>query len=145
MRITKHTDYALRVLLYLAARDHARVTSKVIAEAHGISLHHLHKIVRALADLELVHLYRGPTGGIELAQAPEAISVGAVMRELDDLDGLIECFDRETDACVISPVCGLKGALRDAQEAFYASLDVVTIAALTKGRKKVRLRNLTGD
>lgn len=144
MRITKHTDYALRVLLFLAVRRGERVTSQTIAEAHGISLHHLHKVVRSLADLSLVRLHRGAGGGVELAREPDAISVGAVMRALDDTDALIECFARETDACVISPACGLKGALRGAQEAFYASLDPVTIASVAGGRRGARLRRLTG-
>lgn len=144
MRITKHTDYALRVLIFLAVRGGERVTSQAIAEAHAISLDHLHKVVRALARLGLVHLYRGAGGGIELARDPENVSVGAVMRALDDTDALIECFDRENDACVISPACGLKGALRTAQEAFYASLDGVTLASVTGGARGARLRRLTG-
>lgn len=144
MRITKHTDYALRTLLFLAVRDDEHATSKDIADAHGISLHHLHKIVRELAELGLVHLQRGPGGGVQLAQAPEEISVGSVMRGLDDTDALIECFDKETNTCVIAPACGLKSALRDAQEAFYASLDQVTIAQIVGGRSRSRLRKLTG-
>ena len=142
MRITKHTDYALRTLLFLAVRNDERATSKAIADAHGISLHHLHKIVRALAELGLVRLQRGPGGGVELAQAPEEISVGAVMRGLDDTDALIECFDKETNTCVIAPACGLKSALRTAQEAFYATLDQVTIAEIASGRNKLRLRRV---
>jgi Rrf2 family nitric oxide-sensitive transcriptional repressor len=144
VRITKHTDYALRVLLYLAVRGDERATSHAIAEAHGISLHHLHKVVRSLAGLGLVRLYRGAGGGVELARPADEISVGTTMRALDELDALIECFDPATDACVISPVCGLKGALRDAQEAFYASLDAVTIAAAAGGARTARLRDLTG-
>lgn len=144
VRVTRHTDYALRVLLFLAVRSGQRVTSQSIAEAHGISLHHLHKVVRSLADLGHVRLHRGAGGGVELTREPSEIVVGAVMRELDDLDGLIECFDRETDACVISPACGLKGALRDAQEAFYASLDRITIGAIAEGSRGAKLRRLTG-
>lgn len=144
MRITKHTDYALRVLMFLAVREQQRVAVQVIAEAHGISLHHLHKITRALAGLGLVQLHRGAGGGVQLAREPAAISVGAVMRALDDTDGLIECFDRELNTCVIAPACRLTGALRDAQEAFYSSLDPLTIADVTSGRRHARLRNLTG-
>lgn len=143
MRITKHTDYALRVLLFLAVRRGERVATKSIAEAHDISLNHLHKVVRALGELGLVSLHRGAKGGIELARDPKLISVGAVMRALDDQDTLIECFRPETDQCVVSSACGLKGALRKAQEAFYASLDPLTLGAILKSRS-VRLRELTG-
>lgn len=143
MRITKHTDYALRVLLFLAVHGEVRVSTQTIADAYDISLSHLLKITRALSEMGLLHLYRGVNGGIELARDPEEISVGAVMRALDDRDALIECFDEETNTCVVSPSCGLKGALKSAQEAFYAHLDPLTIGGIVK-RRASRLRELTG-
>lgn len=142
MRVNKHTDYALRVLLYLGARRGGRVTTQSIADAFQISLSHLQKVVRDLGELGLVELYRGVNGGIELAADPGEISVGAVVRALDDEDGWIECFSEETDDCVITSACGLKGALRKAQEAFYASLDPLTIEAAIGGRG-AKLRRLT--
>lgn len=142
MRITKHTDYALRVLLFLAVRPGERVSTQSIADAHGISLNHLHKVVRALGDLGLLALVRGAGGGIELVADPADVTAGSVMRALDDQSALIECFQPDTNACVISPACGLKGALRDAQEAFYASLDGVTLADMVRGRRAGRLRKL---
>ena len=80
---------------------------------------------------------------MELACDPDDVSVGAVMRALDNRDGLIECFDEETNECVVSPVCGLKPALRSAQEAFYAHLDGIMIGDLLK-RRGGKLRSLTG-
>lgn len=144
MHVTKHTDYALRVLIFLATRPGQRVPTQTIADAHRVSLHHLHKIVRALGELGLVDLQRGAGGGALLARDPAQVSVGAVMRSLDDLDGLIECFRGETDTCVISPACALKGALRRAQEAFYATLDPLTLADIVRGRRGARLGELTG-
>lgn len=143
MRVTKHSDYALRTLLFLAVRPGERVATQRIAAAYGISLSHLHKITRQLGELGLLHLYRGTGGGVELACDPDDVSVGAVMRALDNRDGLIECFDEETNECVVSPVCGLKPALRSAQEAFYAHLDGIMIGDLLK-RRGGKLRSLTG-
>ncbi len=143
MRITKHTDYALRILLFLAVRPGERVATQTIAEAYGISLNHLQKITRQLGDLGLLNLHRGAGGGVELARDPDEISVGAVMRALDNLDALIECFDAEVNECVVSPSCGLKSALRSAQEAFYAHLDPITIGTVLK-RRGGKLRALTG-
>lgn len=141
MRVNKHTDYALRVLLYLGSRRGGRVTTQSIADAFDISVSHLQKVVRDLGDLGLVRLFRGVKGGIELARDPAEISVGAVVRALDDRDAWIECFQAETDDCVISPACGLKGALRVAQEAFYSSLDPLTVEAVI-GSRAQRLRRL---
>ncbi len=144
VRITKHTDYALRTLLYLAVRPGQRCSTQVIAEAYGISSHHLQKVVRALGQHGLIHLHRGSQGGVELAMDPAEISVGKVMRALDDQEGLVECFKPESNLCVITPSCGLKEALGGAQEAFYAHLDPITLSELVK-RSRKQLRKLTGN
>ena len=144
MRVTKHTDYALRVLIYLGSRKAGRVTTQSIADAFNISGSHLQKVVRALGEMKVVELFRGVNGGIELCADPSDIYVGAVVRALDDEDGWIECFNEETDECVVSSACGLKGALRAAQEAFYKSLDPISIADVI-GRRGKALKRLTGD
>ena len=143
MRVTKHTDYALRVLIYLGTRNGGRVTTQSMADAFQISTSHLQKVVRALGELGYVALYRGVNGGVELIVDPSEIYVGAVFRALDDQDQWIECFSEETDDCVVSSACGLKGALRSAQEAFYERLDPVSIADVI-GRRGKALRRLTG-
>lgn len=140
MRITKHTDYALRVLLYLAVRSKQGAESEVvptarIAEAFGISENHLTKVARRLSELGLVTSKRGVGGGLTLALEPTEVSVGAVMRAFDRAEDLIECFDEATDECVISPACGLKAVLGEAQEAFFATLDPVTLAELVHRRR----------
>lgn len=145
MRITQHTDYALRVLLFLGARPSERVATQTIANAFDISLSHLQKVVRALGELGHVKLIRGVGGGIELAGDPNGISIGAVVRALDDETALIECFNPATDNCVISPICVLKGSLHKAQEAFYATLDPLTVGDAVKGKRGKVLRELTGE
>lgn len=143
MRVNLHTDYALRVLVYMAVRPDERVPTATIATAFGVSLHHLHKVVRALGGLGLVALHRGAGGGVELARSPDEIRIGAVVRALDDDKALVECFQPGSVACVIAPACALKGALKQAQEAFYAELDPLTLAAVVQGKRAARLRSLT--
>ncbi len=135
LRITKHTDFALRVLIYLASHPEGRFATHRIAESFSISENHLAKVAQSLGKLGYVELKRGVGGGLELAREPDQISVGQVMRELDRRSTLIECFDAETNQCPISSACGLKGALGVAQEAFYASLDPITIAQLVRRRR----------
>ncbi len=144
LRITLHTDYALRVLLYLAPRPGERVATETIATSHGVSLNHLQKVVRSLGELGYVALHRGAGGGVELKMDPKDISVGAVVRSLDDATSLVECFRADTNECVIASACSLKGALGEAQEAFYATLDPVTLASLIRGKRGKDLRSATG-
>lgn len=140
MRITQHTDYALRVLIHLALHRRERVTTAQIAEAYGISLHHLHKVVRQLGLHGYIEVRRGKGGGMNLGSEPSEISIGAVVRQLEPASDLLECFDSERDQCVISSMCGLKPRLGRALEAFFAELDGVSLADVCGGARAARLR-----
>lgn len=135
MRLTQHTDYALRLLIALAVARRSGegadlVTIRVVAERYGISRNHLMKVANELTRLELVEGMRGRGGGLRLAVAPEQVNVGAVVRKLEDRRDLVECFRPETNACLISPACRLKGVLAEAQDAFLGVLDAWTLADL---------------
>jgi Rrf2 family nitric oxide-sensitive transcriptional repressor len=128
MRLTSFTDYSLRVLMYLAADPDRRATIGEIAASFGISEHHLVKVVHFLGKAGLLANVRGRGGGIELARAPEAINLGAVVRAAEGPAVPAECFERETNACRITRSCRLRGVLANAVDAFYAVLDRHTLA-----------------
>ena len=132
MRLTTYSDYAMRILIHLAARPGGLSTISNISKSYGISRNHLMKITQALAYSGEVETVRGKGGGIRLARPAEAISLGAVLRHTESSSPLVECFDRETNTCVITPVCGLKHVLFEALEAFYARLDRVTLADVVR-------------
>jgi Rrf2 family nitric oxide-sensitive transcriptional repressor len=144
MRLTNHSDYALRVLLYLGARPGARVTTKVIADGFGISMSHLQKVVRTLGELGVVTLHRGVKGGVELSKPAGQISIGTVMRGLEGDAALVECFSPTLNECVITSVCGLKPAFYRAREAFFESLDPVTLHQIVAGKSGQEVKRLTG-
>lgn len=140
MRLTRHTDNALRALIYLAIHDDepARITD--IARRMGMSEDHVAKVVARLADLGYVATTRGRTGGVRLAREAKAITVGAVVRDTEDNMALVECFDPATNQCPIAPACALAPALDAALTAFLAVLDRYTIADLVaKPRSLTRL------
>ncbi|MCB9765205.1 MAG: Rrf2 family transcriptional regulator [Alphaproteobacteria bacterium] len=140
MRLTSHTDYGLRVLMYLAVQEDHNATAPDMADAHGLSLHHLRKVIQALAQADLVTTVRGRGGGVTLKLPPDQIRVGAVVRVLEtDLD-IVECFGPEPVACAIAPACRLKAALHGAREAFLKHLDQVSLADVSRnGRALNRL------
>lgn len=132
MRLTRHTDNALRALIYLAlhrGEEPSRIAD--IARRMGMSEDHLAKVIARLAPLGYVETIRGRVGGVRLARAPEAIVVGAVVRATEDNLALVECFDPETNRCPIAPACALAPALDEALAAFMAVLDRYTLADLT--------------
>ena len=79
MRLTRFTDYSLRVLIYLGQDNENRVTIQQISEAYGISKNHLMKVVSNLTRLNLVAAQRGPGGGIKLNRKPEEIGLDEVI------------------------------------------------------------------
>ena len=129
MNITQHTDYALRVLMYLGACPERRVTIKEVAERFDISRSHLMKIVTELVAKGFVDGARGKGGGLRLARAPSEIGLGDVVRQVEPSLALVECFGTQSH-CVLDPVCRLKGALDGALQAFLAALDRVSLADL---------------
>lgn len=130
MRLTLHTDYALRLLMSLAVADGSRQTIEAIARRHDISNNHLMKVTRTLTQAGFVDGVRGRNGGIQLAHAPKDISLGDVVRICEDNFALVDCFDAERNRCLLTPVCGLRGPLEEALAAFLAVLDRYSLADL---------------
>lgn len=128
MKINLFTDYSLRILLYLGLYPERLVPVPEIAANYGISKNHLVKVVGHLNQLGLVEPVRGRGGGLRLARPPSEVRIGEVVRLTEGTMDLVECFDKATNTCPIDPVCGLKHALQEAQDAFIASLDRYTLA-----------------
>lgn len=146
MNLKKYTDYALRVLIYTGMNKEGELASiKEISGVFDISTHHLGKIVHELTKLELIQSTRGRYGGIQLAQPAEEINVGHVVRMLESDFVLLECFDKGTNHCVISPGCTLKHALNKALQAFFQVLDGYTIKDLIQNENELRELMGIGD
>lgn len=144
MQLTLYTDYALRTLIYLAlTNDTATITE--IADRYNISRNHLVKVVHNLGKLGYITTTRGRQGGLRLAHAPSKINIGEVVRRTEPNFHLVECFDREKDACAITPGCRLKGVLNEAFHAFTDVLDRYTLEDITRNKKQLReLLTMTG-
>lgn len=128
MRLTLHTDYALRLLMLLAIEPDARHTIEQVARRYGISRNHMMKVAHTLAQAGFVESVRGRGGGLELARSPEKINLGAVVRACEDNFTLVECFDKRHNTCVVTSACGLPGPLSEALAAFLSVLDGYSLA-----------------
>ncbi len=135
MRFTRHTDYALRVLMYLGLKPEQELaTIGEIADRYEVSENHLMKVVHRLGQHGFIETVRGRQGGIRLAQAPHMIGIGDVVRRCEDDLRVVECFDPNTNTCRIASVCALPMVLDEALAAFFAVLDRFTLADLLKSR-----------
>ncbi|WP_328905778.1 Rrf2 family transcriptional regulator [Streptomyces sp. NBC_00234] len=129
MRLTRFTDVALRVLMRLAvAENEDPPTTREVAATMRVPYTHTAKVVARLQHLGLVDARRGRGGGLTLTEAGHSASIGAVVRELEGPGDVVEC--EGSAPCPLRTACVLRGALRRAQEAFYASLDPLTVAEL---------------
>lgn len=128
MRLTQFTDFGLRALMRLAAETHRSFSTNDIAAEFGISRNHLTKVIRDLADAGFVHTQRGVGGGFRLARPPEEITLGQVVRSLEQRQALVECFRDDGGCCALTARCRLKGKLAEAREAFMRTLDETTLA-----------------
>lgn len=130
MRLTKFTDLALRVTMRLAVTDETELpTSREVAVSVGAPYTHVAKAVSRLQHLGVLEARRGRGGGLELSGYGRSASVGWLVRDLEGTGDVVGCEDPSAP-CPLRGACRLRGALRDAQEAFYATLDPLTVQDL---------------
>jgi Rrf2 family nitric oxide-sensitive transcriptional repressor len=141
MKLSLFTDYSLRVLMFAALKGESFSLSEV-AESYDISRHHLVKVVNYLAKLGYLETRRGRGGGIALGMQPEDIRIGMVVRRTEDTPFIVECFDKQHNTCPINGACRLKGALAQAVNAFYETLDRHTLRDLVAGVDGARLNRI---
>jgi Rrf2 family transcriptional regulator, nitric oxide-sensitive transcriptional repressor len=135
MRLTLHTDYALRVLMYVGVKGEVLSTIPEIVDHFDVSRGHVMKVVHHLGVLGYLETIRGKHGGIRLARKPAQINVGAVVRDMEEELGVLGCLQSSKGYCRIEERCVLRSALRDATNAFLATLDRYTLADLIKPRR----------
>ncbi|MFE5592663.1 RrF2 family transcriptional regulator [Streptomyces sp. NPDC056549] len=129
MRLTKFTDLALRAVMRLAVTaPEESVTTREVAESMDVPYAHMAKVVTRLQHLGVVEARRGRGGGLALTERGRRSSVGWLARTLEGEEEVVAC---EGDPpCPLRTACRLRGALREAQEAFYRALDPLTVAEL---------------
>ncbi|TVQ35719.1 MAG: Rrf2 family transcriptional regulator [Geminicoccaceae bacterium] len=128
MQLTHFSNYAVRTLMYCALKPGQVCRVRDIANAYGISEHHLMKVVQTLGQMQLIDTLRGRGGGIRLAKDPHDIVIGQVLRVTEGNLNLAECFDEATNTCPLRPACRFKLALTRALEAFFLVLEGYTLA-----------------
>ena len=142
MRLTVYTDYALRLLMYLAVKENQLATIAEIADSFAISRNHLMKVAYQLGVAGYVETVRGRGGGLRLAKPAVTIGLGDVVRCTEPDMAIASCFKPLDTPCAIRPCCVLKRALEKARDAFVEVLDGYTVGDLVQPRG--RLAGLLG-
>lgn len=127
MRLTRFTDYSLRVLIYLGQNNEGRVTIQQISDVYGISKNHLMKVVSNLTRLKLVAAQRGPGGGIQLNCAPEEIKLSEVIKNTEKHLSTKKPI-KETETIDLTADTRVHGYLQLAMQAYLETLSRFTLA-----------------
>jgi Rrf2 family nitric oxide-sensitive transcriptional repressor len=144
MRLTTMTDYAMRLLMYVAHHPDRLCTIAEIAEAYGVSEAHLMKVTHQLGVAGFIETVRGKGGGMRLAVPPAAISLGAVVRTIEPDFALVECFGNG-NRCALTEYCQLAGIFSGALEGFLAHLDRHTLGDLVPDLQVPRVARATAS
>ncbi|GHE81568.1 RrF2 family transcriptional regulator [Thalassotalea profundi] len=134
MQLTRHTDYGIRILIYLALlpkEDKASIDT--ISALYDISRNNVNKIVHQLGKAKVIETRRGKGGGFFLDQHPENINLGDVVMLLENTLEVIDC---ENQKCRILPACSFKGIINEASTAFIDVLRKYTLDDLIKSSKQ---------
>ena len=132
MNITRFSDLALRLLMYLGSRAEpmqATVTVREAATIFNVPYAHLVKVAHQLGQQGFLITTKGAGGGLRLARPAESIRLGEILRITEPADAVIDC---EAQPCPLTGACLLKGALDSAYAAFLDTLDQYTLAQVAR-------------
>jgi Rrf2 family transcriptional regulator, nitric oxide-sensitive transcriptional repressor len=137
VNLTSYTDYAFRLLMYLALQEDRLTTIAEIATRYGISRNHLMKVASDLSAAGYIEAVRGKRGGLKLAKSSRSIALGDVVRRTEADMALVACFKKTEGACVIRRCCVARGAVHRARDAFLDVLDGYSLADLVRPRSRL--------
>ena len=139
MRLTKQTNYAIRILMYCAANDGRLSQVPEIANAYNLSEAFLFKILKPIIAEGYVESIRGRNGGIRLAKPAEEIYLADLVRVTEDNFAMADCFEADGTDCPLVNQCGLNLALNEALSAFFAVLAKHSIADIVNTQPNIEL------
>ncbi len=139
MRLTRQTNYAIRIMMYCAANEGRLSRIPEIAAAYSVSELFLFKILQPLVEHKLVETVRGRNGGVRLGRPAAEITLFDVVRVTEDNFAMAECFEKDEADCPLVDSCALNEALRKALGAFFDVLQSYTIDDLARARPNLRM------
>ena len=142
-QLSKRTQYSLRALYALTRKfGEGPVLITTLAEAETIPKKFLEQILVSLKSAGFVASKKGKGGGYVLAQPPEKITIGSVIRAIEGPLAPLPCASetrfRKCDECVDIQTCGTRIVMRQVRDAMAAILDETTLAMVNKKVEEAR-------
>lgn len=130
MRLTDHTDYSLRVLMYLN-REKRLTTLNELSKKLIISKNNLIKVSNQLVKHNLISTIRGRAGGLLINEDTGTQTLRYIITKTEETFFIAECFADKKCGCTFLPTCFLKKSLSEALQAFLTSLGQKTLNDVT--------------
>jgi Rrf2 family protein len=132
MKLSTKGRYGLRAMIDLAVHvNEGQVVLKSIAERQEISENYLEQLFALLKKAKLVKSIRGSQGGYILAESPEKITVGAILRALEGSLAPVDCvLDDEKYGCSKSDTCVTHGVWKKINDKINEAVDSITLRDL---------------
>lgn len=135
MRLSKTTNYAIRILLDCAVADPNLVKVAEISERRDITLQNTFKIVHLLSRAGFIRAVRGRHGGVRLARPAAEIRIGDVVRSMEILRLEIEKEEGERSQSQVQ-LAALDKLFDSTLGAFISVLDEHTLEQMIKVQRK---------
>ena len=140
LRIGKLTDYGLVVLNQLAKAGAMKLSTDDIAQATGLTVATVRKVMKAIVDAGLVIAQRGSKGGYRIALAPAQISVLDVVQAFEGPISLTEC-SADDNNCEITESCSLASNWTGINDLLLGVLGNITLADISNPDEQVELKH----
>lgn len=128
IKLSRMADYGVVVLTELARDDRPRRTAPQIAQTTMLPAPTVSKILKQLAQADIVDSHRGTKGGYALTRDPAAITVAEIIGALDGPIALTDCVTDEGSLCEIEALCPTRTNWQKINTVLTNALGEVTLA-----------------
>ena len=136
MRLTTKSRYGTRMVLDIAIHGTEKpVPISEIARRQNISVKYLEKLISKLKQGNLIKSHRGPFGGHMLARPASDITIGELVRLLEERGAITDCAEADNKLCgecSQAGECITQWVWIEASKAMFKQLDNITIESLLK-------------
>jgi Rrf2 family protein len=143
--IKSDTDYAMRMLVYLAINgESGLVSAAVLAKTQKIPMDFAYKILQKLGKAKIVKSLKGPRGGFGLAQESRQITLLEVIETVQGPLIIRPCI-LDDDACSMRPSCPVSAKLCKLQKSLRESMQELTLAEIIRAKLGKSKRGARGS
>ncbi|MEC4676793.1 MAG: Rrf2 family transcriptional regulator [Nitrospirota bacterium] len=144
LRLSTKGQYGVRAMFEIASGyNSGPITIRKISEKQDVSVSYLEQILNQLRKAEIIKSVKGPGGGYILADTPDKISIGRILRELEGPVAITSCLDPK-EGCIRVEGCVTHLLWKSLGEKIESFLDHMTLKDLLEGNQIINIKT-TGE